>query len=315
VKSSELYTRTAAHYDRTRAAVGVEIILGCLAAAGGRDGHGMELHRQTIVDAGCGTGNYARALASHVGAVHAVDQSAAMLAQARAKVGDGGGDINPRHPRSLLSGGGDGGSDGNGDGCGDGGDGGDGDSASITFHRATLDNLPVDDGAVDGITVNQVLHHLSGESAVAAALAEFHRALRLGGALIINTCSHRQLRHGFWPYKLLPKAALEAMLARHVDAPKLREMLAATGFKQRALIVPLDAVLQGDAYFNAHGPADAEWRSGDSIWSLLSSDETAAVEQRITDLARADALDNFMRDADTTRADCGQISFVFAVKV
>jgi len=84
VKSSELYTRTAAHYDRTRAAVGVEIILGCLAAAGGGRG-GVELHRQTVIDAGCGTGNYARALASHVGAVHAIDQSAAMLAQARAK--------------------------------------------------------------------------------------------------------------------------------------------------------------------------------------------------------------------------------------
>jgi len=158
------------------------------------------------------------------------------------------------------------------------------------------------------------LHHLDGEDAVAAALAEFHRALRPGGALVINTCSHRQLRRGFWPYRLLPAAALEAMVARHIDRPRLREMLTAAGFEHRALLAPLDMVLQGDAYFDAHGPASAAWRSGDSIWSLLSSEETAAVERRITDLARAGELAQFMHDADATRADCGQISFVFAVK-
>ncbi|MDD9874579.1 MAG: methyltransferase domain-containing protein, partial [Gammaproteobacteria bacterium] len=112
MSAAELYTRTAPHYDRTRAAVGVEIILGCLAAGG-------ELHRQTVVDAGCGTGNYARALSPHVGVVHAVDRSEAMLVQARAKAGGG-----------------------------------------VVFHRAGVDSLPVGDGAADGVTVNQVLHHL-----------------------------------------------------------------------------------------------------------------------------------------------------------
>lgn len=271
----ELYARTAADYDRTRGAVGVEIILGCLAAAGGGHGDrgGVELHRQTIIDAGCGTGNYAHALSAHVGAVHAVDRSEAMLAQARAKAG-----------------------------------------AGITFHRATLDSLPLYDSAADGVTVNQVLHHLGGEDAVAAALAEFHRVLRPGGALVINTCSHRQLRHGFWPYRLLPKAKLEAMVARHVDVPRLREFLSAAGFTHRAVVAPVDAVLQGDAYFNPHGPANAEWRAGDSIWSLLSAVETKTVEQRIANLARDDALEEFMRDADADREHCGQATFIFSVK-
>lgn len=268
----ELYARTAAHYDRTRAAVGVEIILGCLAAAGGGRG-GLALGRQTVVDAGCGTGNYAHALSAHVGAVHAVDRSESMLAQARAKAGGG-----------------------------------------VTFHRAAVDQLPLEDGAADGVTVNQVLHHLGGEAAVAAALAEFHRVLKPGGALVINTCSHRQLHHGFWPYKLLPEAKLAAMVARHVDVPRLREMSAAAGFAHRAVVAPVDAVLQGDAYFDARGPADAEWRVGDSIWSLLSAAETAAVEKRIAALARDDALDKFMRDADAERESCGQVSFVFSVK-
>jgi len=267
MSAAELYTRTAAHYDRTRAAVGVEIILGCLAAGG-------ELHRQTVVDAGCGTGNYARALSPHVGVVHAVDRSEAMLVQARAKAGGG-----------------------------------------VVFHRAGVDSLPVGDGAADGVTINQVLHHLGGEDAIAAAFTEFRRVLRPGGALVVNTCSHRQLRHGFWPYRLLPEAVLAAMAARHPDLPRLREMLAAAGFAHRAAVVPADAVLQGVAYFNARGPADAEWRGGDSIWSLLSAEQTAVVEKRIAALARQDALEQFMRDADAGRENCGQMTFVFSVKV
>lgn len=265
--AAELYTRTAPHYDRTRAAVGLEIILGCFATGG-------KLHRQTIVDAGCGTGNYAHALSAHVGAVHAVDRSAAMLAQARAKAG------------------------------------GDG----VVFHRAAVDSLPLGDGTADGVTVNQVLHHLGGDGAVAAALAEFHRVLKPGGALVVNTCSHRQLRHGFWPYKLLPEAALAAMVARHVDVPGLQMMLAAAGFAHRAVVVPADAVLQGAAYFNARGPADAGWRGGDSIWSLLSAKETSAVEERIAGLARENALEKFMRDADAGRENCGQMTFVFSAR-
>jgi len=262
---SELYDRTAADYDRTRGAVGVEIILGCFAVGG-------DLHRQTIIDAGCGTGNYAHALARHVGSMHAVDRSEAMLAQAQAKAG------------------------------------------RVTFHHASIDSLPFYDRVADGVTVNQVLHHLGDEDAVAAALHALHRVLRPGGALVINTCSHRQLRHGFWPYKLLPEAKLEAMLARHVDVPRLREMLSAAGFSHRAVIAPLDAVLQGDAYFNPRGPANANWRSGDSIWSLLSAAETKTVEKRIAKLAREKALKKFMQDADAERKNCGQISFVFSVK-
>jgi len=105
-----------------------------------------------------------------------------------------------------------------------------------------------------------------------------------------------------------------AMLARHVDVPRLREMLSAAGFSHRAVIAPLDAVLQGDAYFNPRGPANAKWRSGDSIWSLLSAAETKAVEKRIAKLARQKALKKFMQDADAERKNCGQISFMFSVK-
>ena len=77
----EDYTAVSADYDRTRVPIGVEIILGCLAAAGG------PLASMRVLDAGCGTGSYAAALRPHVGALDAVDINPSMLEVARAKLG------------------------------------------------------------------------------------------------------------------------------------------------------------------------------------------------------------------------------------
>ena len=82
MSSYESYGRRAADYDRTRGPVGLEIITGCLAQ--GR----APLAAMTVLDAGCGTGNYARALLQHVRRIEAVDLSGGMLAVARAKLAD-----------------------------------------------------------------------------------------------------------------------------------------------------------------------------------------------------------------------------------
>lgn len=49
----ECYDRTSTNYDATRCAVGVEILLGCFASVG------QPLETMTVLDAACGTGNYA----------------------------------------------------------------------------------------------------------------------------------------------------------------------------------------------------------------------------------------------------------------
>jgi ubiquinone/menaquinone biosynthesis C-methylase UbiE len=73
MSSYEHYDKTAAHYDRTRWPIGAEIIVGCLAQ--GR----VPLAEMTLLDAGCGTGNYALALLPHVARIEALDRSAGML--------------------------------------------------------------------------------------------------------------------------------------------------------------------------------------------------------------------------------------------
>ena len=271
----ENYTKASADYDRTRVPVGIEVILGCLSALGG------ELASLRVLDAGCGTGSYSAALRSMLGAIDAVDMNPSMLRVAGEKL--------ERTP-----------------GC------------PVVLHEASIDALPFEDGRFDALMVNQVLHHLpdspsEGWPLLRRVLREFVRVLRPGGAAIINTCSHRQMRRSWWFASLLPDA-VEAMCRRHADTDVLNGLLADAGFVLRGRFVPCDAVMQGDAYFDGRGPLDPAWRRGDSMWSVVSESELESALRRIRALDEAGTLDAFVAEQDRERPSIGQVGFHFAVR-
>lgn len=271
----ENYTAVSADYDRTRVPVGVEIILGCL-AAGGRP-----LASLRLLDAGCGTGSYSAALRRYVGAIDAVDLNPSMLEVARAKL-----DRTPGCP--------------------------------VTLHEAGIDALPFEDACFDAVMVNQVLHHLPGAPhdgwpVLRRVLAELARVLRPGGAAIINTCSHEQLRRGWWYAALVPDA-VETMRLRHADSDELNALLADAGLAPRDRFVPTDAVMQGDAYADGRGPLDPAWRRGDSLWSVISDAELNRALDRIRALDDAGTLDGFVAEHDRMRSSVGQVGFHYAVR-
>lgn len=274
MSSYENYTVTSVHYDETREPIGVEIILGCL-ASGGRP-----LAEQILVDAGCGTGSYTQALVSHVARVEAVDMNEGMLGVAGEKLED------------------------------------EATAGRVRFHRATIDDLPIDDASVDAVMINQVLHHLPDDVAAdwpltRKVIAEFARVLRSGGILMINFCTHAQLRRGWWFFSLIEPIA-ERMITRHVPLADLERIMSDSGFELRGRFVPADAVIQGERYFDARGPLDPIWRAGDSVWALLSEEELERVLQRIRDLDARGELDAFMAERDAERPNVGQITFVCA---
>ena len=271
----ENYTTVCEDYDRTRVPVGVEIILGCLASGG----HPLASLR--LLDAGCGTGSYCAALRRYVGEIEAVDLNPSMLGVARAKL-----DRTPGCP--------------------------------VTLHEAGIDALPFEDARFDALMANQVLHHLpdspnDGRPTLRRVLGEFARVLRPGGTAIINTCSHEQLRHGWWFASLVPDA-VETMRRRHVDTIELNALLAEAGLVPRGRFVPADAVMQGDAYADGRGPLDPAWRRGDSLWSVISGSELHRALDRIRALDDAGTLDAFVAENDRMRSFVGQVEFHYAVR-
>ena len=161
----------------------------------------------------------------------------------------------------------------------------------VTLHEAGIEALPFEDACFDAVMVNQVLHHLpdsphDGWPMFRRVLGEFARVVRPGGAAIINTCSHEQLRRGWWYTPLVP-GVVEAIGRRHPDTGELDALIAEAGFSPRGRFVPTDATMQGDAYFDARGPLDPAWRRGDSLWSTVSEPVLETALDRIRALDEA----------------------------
>ena len=272
----ENYNHTSQVYDKTRSADGVEIIRSALAE------NKLPLGKQILVDAGCGTGLFAAAMVNHVQRIEAVDLNPGMLAKAQEK---------------MVS---------------------EEKSGRINFHQSSIDALPLPDESVDAVMTNQVLHHLPDDESSSwpkhrKVFQEFSRVLKPGGSLIINSSSHQQLEHGFWFYRFIPKA-LRAIKERSVDLDMLSELLQRSGFTNTHNKVPLKAVLQGEALFNAEGPLDPDWRSGDSGWSLVSDEDLPEVLQHIKTLRDSGKLKAYMQEHDKPRDAIGQITFTIARK-
>jgi len=272
----EDYADASGHYDSTRTAVGYEIILGNLAAGT------VPLAEVALLDAGCGTGNYAAALAPHVGSLAIVDASEDMLAVATAKLA-----ATPGAP-------------------------------VVTARTGTLQALPFDDASFDAVMTNQVLHHLESEPAPgsevgwpvhAEVFAEYARVLRPGGVLVVNTCSHEQVRHGYWAFSLIP-IGTEDLVERYAPLGVLEDLARADGLTSVGRFVNTDATIQGEDYFDAEGPLSESWRRSDSTWSLSPPAEMDAMVATVTGLRERGELDDYVAAHDARRPDIGQTTFL-----
>jgi SAM-dependent methyltransferase len=274
VSTYEDYADASDHYDSTRVPVGVEIILGNLASGP------VPLGDVHLLDAGCGTGSFAAALAPHIGRLSLVDASAEMLAVAEDKLASTTGAV------------------------------------VDDAHTGTLQELPFADDSFDAVMTNQVLHHLGDPVGDdwpehRSVFAEYARVLRPGGVLIVNTTTCEQIRHGWWAFSLIPEAA-EEMCRRYAPVEVLEALAVANDMTVTGRFMPTDATIQGSTYFDPEGPLSASWRRGDSTWSLASETELDAMIDTVTGLMERGELDAYMAEHDARRPHIGQITFMAA---
>lgn len=233
------------------------------------------LAEQIVLDAGCGTGNYVAALADKVGRVEGVEPNPGMLAAARAK----------------LSG-----------------------RPGVRLQEGSIHELPIESGSCDGVVVNFVLHHLEEGSdpdfaATRRAVAECHRVLAPGGTLIVQTCSAAQYRQGIWFSALIPEA-IDRVLVRYIPLQLLEQSMSEAGLQPGGRLVPLDEVVQGDAYLDPRGPMRREWRDGDSVWAIVEDSELAEAIEEIERMLADDTMDAFLAGREECRRQHGQATFV-----
>lgn len=264
----ENYDAISENYDKTRTAVGIEIVLGYIAALN-KDRESLQ-----ILDAGCGTGNYALELSQHYPNIWCADFSMGMLNKCQQKF------AHSDRPARLL--------------------------------RCDITRLPFRDNALDVIICNQSLHHLDEPGSHFSNLAEFLlqavRSLKPDGLLLINTITHQQLHDGVWWGDLI-KAAVEKMKPRFTTDEQLTALLDRAGLTITNRVVALDTIIQHEGYFDQNALLDKSFRDGDSHFSLLTPGELDEVLNKVRQMRDRGELAAYISERDRLRKEIGQFTY------
>jgi len=264
----ENYDAISENYDKTRTAVGIEIVLGYISSLN------KDREKLQILDAGCGTGNYALELKKHYPNIWCADFSMGMLSKCQQKFAQREQQVN------LL--------------------------------RCDITKLPFRDGSLDVVICNQSLHHLDEPGNNFKHLAEFlrqaARSLQPDGLLLINTITHQQLHDGVWWGDLI-KPAVERMKLRFTTDEQLAALLAQAGLTMTNRVVALDTIIQQHGYFDPGSLFDKTFRDGDSHFSLLTPDELAGMLQQLEKMREHGELEAYIHERDRLRRDIGQFTY------
>ena len=244
----------------------------------------MVTSEMLLLDCGCGSGNYLKAVRPLVKTGTGLEFNEGMIAQAVGKFPPGSG---------------------------------------VEVVQGSITDMPFGDGSFDAALATQVLHHLVRGGSVGTGVVSFAnveraavevaRCLRPGGVWVVSTQTPRQHVDGFWWSPVVPKAA--AALATHFPPlGLLREILAAAGFSSVRKVVPPEPLVAPELYLDLEGPFREEFRNADSTWALVGEAELAqglAMLRRKIDGGTAAA---WLAEREGLRAAVGQTTTVIATK-
>jgi len=274
----ENYHEASQVYDTIRHPGGAEVILGAWAA-----GSGLPLHKQAVLDIGCGTGNYAAAVAPHVGSLTCMDGNASMLAKCEAKL------------RGLG-----------------------GDASTLRFVQNLLPSLEcLESNTFDSAMCNLVIHHIEDDTTrptwanFTALVAEAKRVLKPGGTLSFNHITPEQV-DTYWYLDYVPECK-ERFRSTLVPTDKMTSIMEDAGFSGVNRTAPIDYVLfrPTETYLDPRGPLDTSWRKSASMWAVGEEDELAVALRRIADDNESGAISDVISESEQRRAALGHTCFFY----
>lgn len=264
----ENYDEISKSYDQTRTAVGIEVILGQIAALN------KNPDDINILDAGCGTGNYAYEIAKHYPNIWCADFSVGMLNKCKSKLQSLGVSL------KLIQ-------------C---------DMALLSFQKNTF----------DVIICNQSLHHLDEPNTKFKNLRLFIKnsaiSLKTDGVILINTITHQQLQEGVWWGDLI-KPAVDRMKLRFTTDNELSQILEEQGLEIVNRVVELDTIIQHKGYFDEDSLLNKNFRDGDSHFSLLDKNELEIMIREVTEMKKSGNLKRYILERDLLRKKIGQFTY------
>lgn len=256
-------------YDRSRSLMGVDVIAGLLHVHCRKPL--KDIH---LLDAGCGTGQPAKALLDHgLGKITLLDASREMLTVAKEKLSDA---IEDKRIDAIVD--------------------------------TTLPNLPFADRTFDAVLFYQSLHHLDkfGDGrtypVLEQALTGTHRVLKEDGVLLIMTDLSSTVRESLW-FLQAHVGIREKIAQTYMPVQQYISLFQMHNFKCVSAVNLLTAT--GDNflndYFDPEGPLKDEWRRATSVFDIATDEEIKEMEGFLLDKKRKGTLEKFMIEHNHTQ--------------
>ncbi|XP_041373609.1 demethylmenaquinone methyltransferase-like isoform X2 [Gigantopelta aegis] len=272
------YDEVSKGYDICRRATNMDLLVGMVTHLTKKP-----LKELSVLDAGCGTGNYALGLLdAGVGHVTMMDGSDGMLQAARKKTANY--------------------------------------QNNTEYRLGKLPQLPFPDNSFDVIMFNQVLHHLDDKGkddnrfpAVRETLSEATRVLKKGGVIVIDITTYEQHQYGFWFISLL--GVTKAYSNRTPPLSLIREVLQDGGCSDIQHYVQLERILMDyKMYSDLEGALDPSWQKADSSFSEASPEQIDEFCKKIRIMKAEDTLRQYFEQCEQSRLKVGQAITIFARK-
>lgn len=265
------YNDTSQSYDQTRSPLGVSIGLGFAQQWGGA------LHKQDLLDLGCGTGTFLKIVKDSYKSVTGLEYNDGMIGEARKLLGDsvklvqGSADKMPFEDNSF----------------------------NVVCINQVIHHFPADGGF----------------KYLGSVLSEIARVLRPNGTLVLNHSTPTQQRDSFWWLSLFPRTS-PVICARFAPLEDVKRLMVEAGFLWDAdsVTVPLHRSLMAESSYLTGGVKagfDKQYQDGDSSWAMAEAcgelAEGLAKLQAMIDQGQATA---WLEKREELRLAKGQATFI-----
>ncbi|XP_045196957.2 ubiquinone/menaquinone biosynthesis C-methyltransferase UbiE-like [Mercenaria mercenaria] len=258
----ENYNNASQDYDKQRVAVGYDVMAAMIQFYTGKRAEDLN-----VLDAGCGTGNYTKALIEiGVGQISLLDASSGMLEKARAKLS---GYMSRGIVRDIV--------------------------------EAKMPPIPFPDDSFDAVMFNVVLNHLDqGNPAFPKSvqtLKESRRVLLPNGVVVVSTMLPSAFSKVMWFSQINEKLTERFIENILPSAEQFEKMFKDAGIRciQKMNILGSDIY---KSYYDIDGPLDEAWRRTSSYWTFATDGELDEVVQKVKDLKEKGQLENWVKKHD-----------------
>jgi SAM-dependent methyltransferase len=194
----------------------------------------------------------------------------------------------------------------------------------LRLFEGDIIEMPFKSASFDAIMINFVLHHIDDESTRKQDLLNVKKALHRcsdvvneDGMLFITTTTPIQFEKAFWYYPFF-KQSLPAMIEKFRSEEWWMKHILEAGFSKVEIKKICEPNMYFDDYYNFRGPSDPEWRNGDSFFALVSEDELQhglnEIQRQILDNGREGERQLFYEHCETQRLEHGHAIAVIAHK-